>query len=183
VIFRLERFGWGAPDRLELSGKFVGWSGVMAEAPELVLRDAESVYRLPAVAEASSGVPEDGRRWHAVFAWPHAPTSFEEALLALGPEVVVELPEPGARRRPFGGQVLTVRRARDEPDGSPAKAAADGALELLRSEAERVVAEGELEDLPAVEQRTDEELVRVRQTLKAEREVWAAQAERFRQGI
>jgi hypothetical protein len=180
VIFRLERFVWGAPDRLELSGKFVGWSGVVAEAAELVLRDAESIYRLPAVAEASSGVPEDGQRWHAVFAWPHAPAPFAEAWLMLGPEVVVELPEPGARRRPFGGQVLTVRRA---PREQGASEAADGAWAQVRSEAERVAAQGELEEVTAARRQTDELVAGIRETVAAERDVRVAQAERYREGI
>ena len=91
ATFELERFEWGAPDRLELSGRFIGLRGVSADAPMLVVVGDDRVHRLPAVSGSVAGPPEEGRRWQAAFAWHGPPVAFDVAELQLGSDLVVEL--------------------------------------------------------------------------------------------
>jgi ribosomal protein L14E/L6E/L27E len=119
-----------------------------------------------------------------VFASAQAPARFDQALLVLGPDIVVELPEPRAKRRPFGHQVLPIRRAREEEEETLATAiSAEGATEHIRWAAEQLATEGQLQQLTAAKQRTDQELLAVQKLLETERELWLAEVERLRQGI
>src|SRR4051812_38415679 len=79
--FELERFGWGAPDRLELSGIFVGLRETDPGPPVLVVWGAGAAHRLTAVPESLDGPPEDGRRWRAEFLWEQPPVPFDAAQL------------------------------------------------------------------------------------------------------
>ena len=110
ATFELERFEWGAPDRLELSGRFIGLGGVSADAPMLVVVGNDRVHRLSAVPHSAAGPPGEGRRWQAAFAWHGPPVAFDVAELQLGPDLVVELPEPAPRRARFR------RGVRDAPE-------------------------------------------------------------------
>ena len=101
ATFELERFAWAAPDRLELSGRFIGLPDVSADAPVLVIVGDDRVHRLPAVPDSLAGPPEEGRRWRAAFAWQGPPVAFDVAELQLGSDLVVELPEPQPRRARF----------------------------------------------------------------------------------
>ena len=101
AIFELDRFAWGAPDRLELSGRFIGLPDVSADAPVLVIVGDDRVHRLPAVPDSVAGPPEEGRRWRAAFAWQDPPVAFDVAELQLGSDIVVELPQPDPRRTRF----------------------------------------------------------------------------------
>src|SRR4051794_12647404 len=47
--FELERFTWGAPDRLELCGTFAGLRDIPVDAPVLVVSGPETMHRLPVV--------------------------------------------------------------------------------------------------------------------------------------
>ena len=114
-IFELARFAWGAPDRLELSGMFVGVPDVPADTPTLVISGVNGVHRLPVVPESVSGPPEDGRRWEAVFAWQEPPVAFEVAELQFGDDMVVELPEPGEGRTRSRRKTLSVSNERARP--------------------------------------------------------------------
>src|SRR5690349_20356 len=98
ATFDLERFSWGTPDRLEVSGTFAGIGDAPAGEPVLVVRAADREVRLPAVAETVTGPPADGRPWQAHFAWQEAPFAFETATLAVGEDMAIDLPEPGASR-------------------------------------------------------------------------------------
>src|ERR671931_1403071 len=57
--FELTRFAWAAPDRLDVSGVFVGLDGKPAGAPTLVVRGGDREQRLPAVEGSVSGDPAD----------------------------------------------------------------------------------------------------------------------------
>src|SRR5688572_20698001 len=92
--FELEVFTWGAPDRLDVAGTFVGASGVPTDAPVLVVHGEGAPHRLP-VASGPSGTCEDGQQWSATFVWQTAPMPFDAARLELGDDFVVELPQPG----------------------------------------------------------------------------------------
>src|SRR3954453_10226421 len=110
ATFDLERFSWDAPDSLSLSGTFAGLGEIPDGEPVLVVRAADRELRLPAVAETVSGPPEDGQRWQARFAWQEAPVAFDAVTLALGEDLTVELPEPGASRPRFRRRSFEVRR-------------------------------------------------------------------------
>ena len=111
--FELERFEWGAPDRLEVSGTFGGLRDAPADgSPVLIVSAGERMHRLPAVPDSLAGPPEEGRLWRAAFAWQDAPVAFDVAELQLGADIVVQLPEPGAKRPASRPRVLEVRTAR-----------------------------------------------------------------------
>jgi hypothetical protein len=142
AIFELERFAWESPDRLELSGRFIGLPEGSAEAPVLVVVDRDRVHRLPAVVDDDAGPPEEGRPWRAAFAWQDAPVAFDFAELQLGSDIVVELPKPDLRRTRFrrGG-----RSAAEQPSPELRKArkqikAKDATIEKLRGELEAAAA-------------------------------------------
>ena len=184
ATFELERFVWGAPDRLEISGTFAGVGDPPAGSPVLVVRGNGDVHRLPAVLDSVSGPPADGHRWLAAFAWQEAPVAFDAAVLEFGDDFAVELPEPGARRQLFRHQVLEVRRpgAAAAPAEAEPAAAPVGA-DQVRLEAELLAAQEGVREASAALQRSEAELARAREDLSGERERTAADAERFRAGL
>ena len=107
ATFELDRFAWAAPDRLELAGRFAGIGDAPGDAI-LVVRGLDWVQRLPAVPGTEP--PDESGRWRAAFAWLEAPAAFDGATLELGDELIVELPAPRSRRRPFHHELLEVRR-------------------------------------------------------------------------
>jgi hypothetical protein len=180
VSFRLERFDWAAPDRMELAGRFVGLGDdAPDDPPVLVVRGPEHTRRLPAVPDSVSGSPTGGERWGAAFAWEDAPTAFEAAELELGPDFIVALPEPGSRRRSVRHQVLEVHRE-DAPDKavSPAPAA-----ERLRLQADLAAAHEETRGLRIELARLHEDLDNTRAALEAERARAAESADGFRDAL
>jgi hypothetical protein len=187
ATFQLERFVWGAPDRLEIAGTFAGVGEPPAESPVLVVRGNGGTHRLPAMVDSVSGPPEDGQRWLAAFGWQEAPVAFGAAVLEFGDDFVVELPEPGARRQLFRHQLLAVRRPRAaapkaevaEPEPAPAPTGAD----QVRLEAELLAAQEEVREARTALRRTEAELDRAREDLSGERERTAADADRFRAGL
>jgi hypothetical protein len=183
--FELARFAWGTPDRLELAGRFVGLADLPADAPELVISGANGVHRLPVVPESLSGPPEDGGRWEAVFAWQDAPVAFDVAKLEFGDDIIVELPEPSARRTRARRQTLEVSQQRTEEreDTAPAEVGQGNGVEQLRVHAELLATQESLRDAQTNLQRSEAELIRVRDELASERELRSADSERFRQGL
>jgi hypothetical protein len=201
ATFELERFAWGGPDRLQLSGRFTGLGEVPPDAPVLVVSGPEHTHRLEALPGSLSGSLEDGSPWSAEFAWQEPPVAFDAAMLELGPEIVVELPEPGAKRRWIRGQTLEVRSAGDaasaertpeEPDRTGLDRQPAGQLEdagprpgaeRVRLEAELLAAREEIRELRAAAEQAHEELTRARDDLASERHLHAGDAERFREGL
>jgi hypothetical protein len=169
--FALERFAWGAPDRLELSGTFNGLDEPPAGLPVLVLTGAELTHRLPAAADDVSGAPENGQPWSAAFMWQEPPAAFETAVLRLGADLAVELPDPGDDGDAPGDVELPVR---SEPGLG---------AERLRLEAELLAGREELREARSALRRAEEELSRARQDLRAERDERSADAVRFREGL
>ena len=199
--FELERFAWASPDRLEVVGKFSGLSGAPPGPAVLVLQGGDQTHRLPASSDEPAGA-QDGERWRGAFTWQEAPAPFDVAQLELGRDFVVELPEPGARRKLFRHQVLEVRRVdpapeRERKDGAPADAerpAGDeggaarsaepaDAGERVRLRAALVEAREEARKAGQALERVQEELARAREDVEAERRRRAEDAERFRQGL
>ena len=167
--FALERFAWGAPDRLEVAGTFSGPDMPPADLPVLVLTGAERTYRLLAAADDVSGAPENGQPWRAAFVWQEAPAAFEAAVLQLGGELAVDLPEPAPDDAKPGNVELPIR----------SRAGTD----RLRLEADLLAAGEELREAQSALHRVEEELSRARTDLEAEREARAADAVRFREGL
>ncbi len=167
--FALERFAWGAPDRLELAGTFSGLDERPDGLPILFLRGGEHTHRLPAAAGDVSGAPENGRPWRAAFVWKEPPVPFQGAVLRLGADLAVELPDPGEDGDAPGNVRLPVR---SEPGA-----------ERLRLEAELLAGREELHEARAALRRADEELTRARHDLSAERDERAADAIRFRDAL
>src|SRR5919108_6673048 len=108
--FELERFEWRAPDRLEIAGKFHGLQATPAEEPVLVVNGGE--HSLRSDPETAPGPPEDGESWCAQFVWDETPIAVEAAALALGPDVVVDLPAPGSKRTLLRPRFLEIRPGR-----------------------------------------------------------------------
>jgi hypothetical protein len=191
ATFQLEQFAWGAPDRLELSGTFVGLRDAPVDAPVLVVSGPDQMHRLPVLADTRSGPPEDGRLWFAEFAWQEPPVAFDAAVLEFGTHILVELPEPGTNSRGVAKQALDVRfagaeagTARHEESAPPnGDLGSGGGTERLRLEAELLVAQEEVRDLRAVEEQTQAELAWMREDLETMRARHAADAERFREGL
>jgi hypothetical protein len=181
--FELARFTWGAPDRLELSGRFRGLPEGPTGLPELLISGAEGEHRLPVLPNSLSGPLVNGRPWEAVFAWQEPPVAFDAARLTFGGDLVVELPSPDARRS--RRRTLTVSRTRsDETNGSAGpgggeQAPSDG-VQQLRAQAELLATQEALRDARSTLQRTQEELGRVRDDLGSEREQRSEDGERFR---
>jgi hypothetical protein len=181
-MFALDRFEWGAPDRLELAGRFSGLEGRPAAGPVLMVDGPDGPHRLPAVGDGA-GPPADGAPWAAAFAWLEAPVAFDHARLELGPALAVELPGPGQGE---SGRSLPVSTADDgtgAADVLVAAADADGAAGRLRLEAQLLDARQELEETRVAAQRAQEELERAQADLAAERRRASDDAERFRAGL
>jgi hypothetical protein len=194
AAFEFHSFEWEGPDRLEVSGRFVGLDEEPAGAPELVVHGADEIHRLTLVPGSDTGPLGDGRRWSAVFAWEAAPVPCDAVELVFE-NLSVELPAPGTRRSRLRPLKLEARRR----GGSPAQASdpagtqsmpapvdegsSGGAAERLRLQTELMAAREEARDLGAAVRRAERDLPRVRADLEAEQERRAADAKRFRLGL
>jgi hypothetical protein len=127
VRFELEQFTWGAPDRFQLSGTFVGMRDVPLDPPVLVLSSPDQTHRLPAVDGTVSGSPADGRPWSAEFAWQQPPVPFDVAAVHFGDAMVVELPEPGTKAFRFRKHAMKVHVTAAEPSPEHAEPRAEQA--------------------------------------------------------
>jgi hypothetical protein len=199
--FELRQFAWESPYRLLVSGTFDGLRDLPRDATAvLIVRAGGSVHRLPAVPDTVDRPPGNGRIWQAQFAWQDPPVGFRAAELQLG-DLVVDLPEPGARRRRERARRLPVRSAEvrgDEPeldatqiaddprtaedvDRDDAVPARGGAT--VASHVELLAAQEEVREVRTQLQQVQAELGRARDDLEAERERRAGDAERFRDGL
>jgi hypothetical protein len=107
--FVVERFDWGAPDRLELAGTFTGVAAESVAEPVLAVHGGDGIHRLPAVGQdGNDGAPDAEGRWAAAFAWLEPPVAFHTAELELAGGLTVVLPEPGAT---VDGAAIPVRPA------------------------------------------------------------------------
>ena len=107
--FELERFGWQAPDRLEIAGTFHDLEQSPDGTPVLVVSGDGEAHQLQSVEASVSGPPEDGKSWQAQFEWDEAPVGIEAAVLEFGTGMTIELPAPGAK--PLRRRFIRVRRA------------------------------------------------------------------------
>jgi len=190
ISFELDEFTWRGPDRLQLSGTFVGLRDAPAEPPVLELSGPHETQRLPAVDGTVSGPPADGEAWSAEFAWQEPPVPFAVATLHFGDAMAVELPEPGAKGFRFRKHALKVQVAEPaaaEASAEPGEAAEPAkpvpGAERVKLEAELLVAQDEARELRAELEKSREELARAREDLDSERARHAEDAQRFRDGL
>src|SRR4051794_28605364 len=145
VAFEVERFGWTASDRIEVTGRWFGLRGHRFMRPALIVEAGDDRRRLLALLDHKPWAADDGEPWIAAFAWAGEPVALTFAELSVAPSVSVELPPPpapgsratGARRRaqpPRAGAVVTARGAShaDTPARELEQARAETAA--LRSE-------------------------------------------------
>jgi hypothetical protein len=177
--FALDRFEWGAPDRLDVAGSFSGLKDPPAAEAVLTVDGPDGPHRLPAI-EDGAGPPADGAPWVAAFAWLEAPVAFDHARLELGPTLAVELPGPG-QGEPGSSLPVSTAAADDGPAGADHDAG--GAAGRLRLEAQLLDARQELEETRVAARRAQEGLDRAQADLAAERRRAADDAERFREGL
>jgi len=191
ISFELDQFTWRGPDRLQLSGTFVGLRDAPDEPPVLELSGPHETQRLPAVE--GSGPPADGQAWSAEFAWQEPPVPFAVAALHFGDAMVVELPEPGAKGFRFRRHALKVQVAEPAEPASPANPADPtetsvtdhpiAAMDRVGFEAQLLVAQDEARELRAELEKTRAELARAREDLASEHVRHAEDTQRFRDGL
>ena len=185
--FVVERFGWGAPDRLEVAGTFSGLAGGTPGGAVLTVVGEDGAHRLPAIDNGDAEPPADGARWAAEFAWLEAPVAFDRARLELGTSLAVELPAPGTATGgdPLAVEVLeaAVEAEPPAPDEPPEHVVVGDAAERLRLETRLLDQAEQLEEARNAAQRAEAALQRAESDLAAEREARAADAERFREGL
>jgi hypothetical protein len=184
--FTVEHFGWGAPDRLLVTGTF---SGLAAEPPAeavLTVFGEDGAHRLPAIDDGDSR-RLDGGRLTASFAWLETPVAFQHARLELGGSLAIDLHTPEAAS---GGDPLPVERldAHEEApppaaEAAPRVAEAESAADRLRLETKLLEEAEQLEEARALAREAEEALHRAQADLAAERERRATDAERFREGL
>jgi predicted nucleic acid-binding Zn-ribbon protein len=199
--FDLRQFMWETPYRLLVSGTFDGLRELPADATALlIVKAGQTEHRLPAVPGSVDRPPGNGRIWHAQFAWQDPPVGFRAAQLQLG-DLVVDLPEPGARRRRERPRRLPVRSA-DVPSGEPRRdttqsvdnartvedvagndAGSPWGGDSVGSQVELLAAQEEVLELRTALRQVQAELSRARDDLQAERERRAGDTERFREGL
>ena len=102
--FTVERFGWGAPDRLEVAGTFAGLDASPPADAVLTVFGEDGAHRLPAVDDDGSRLL-DGAHLTAAFAWLEAPVAFQHARLELGGRMAVDLLGPDVT----GAEALPVK--------------------------------------------------------------------------
>lgn len=187
ATFSLETFGWGAPDRLVVSGTFSGLPAEPLAPAVLTVLGADGPHHLMAVDD-DADAPVDGASWTAAFAWLEAPVAFERARLVLGDRLAVDLPAPGggiARADGLPLEPLHAGDAADQPaaDGSPEPADVGSAVDRLRLETQLLEETEQLEEARASARRAAEALQRAEADLAEERSLRAADADRFREGL
>lgn len=194
---RLERFGWGGPEQLELVGRWYGVDDPAASAPALLVHTGSDVERLEPVP--GSVLVEQESQWSATFAYHGDPAVIERVELVMGDDLFVELPLPLAGRRRFGRTLLrafrTPRAARspvgaaeaaappeapervgaEVPDGAPT-----GALELHGA---LIRAQEEIEELRAATSRATELAEVARHDAEREHRRRVADTDRLREAL
>src|SRR5215210_7414737 len=184
--FTVEYFGWGAPDRLEVTGTFSDLEPQPPADAVLTVFGDDGAHRLPAID--GDGAPQvDGDRLTASFAWLETPVAFQHARLELGGRLAVDLddPETAADGEPLPVQLLDTHDDEPPPAAEAPRRApdVDGAADRLRLETQLLEEAEQLEDARGAAREAEEALHRAQADLAAERERRAADAERFRDGL
>jgi len=187
AAFELEQFCWTAPDRLDVTGSFVGLGPAATGAPVLVIEGPDGVRRLPALDDGASPPPEEGRPWSAAFAWLDPPVAFDHARLQLG-DAHVELPAPDSEPVDRRLVVHLPDAPRREPavSASPAATTHDvgaGGMEAIRMTADLLEAREEARELRIAIEHMTQDLTRAREDLEDEQQRRASDLQRFSDGL
>ena len=96
LAFEIERFEWTGDDRLEVTGRWFGVRGQRFMRPTLHVRVGDRRRRMIALLDHKPW-PADGEGpWIAAFSWRGPPDGVTAARLEVAPDVVIDLPAPGA---------------------------------------------------------------------------------------
>jgi hypothetical protein len=149
VAFEVERFGWTASDRIEVTGRWFGLRGHRFMRPALIVESGDERRRLLALLEHKPWAADDGEPWTAAFGWEGPKVDVSGAELSVAPSVAVELPPPTPRggrvRSPKGGGGgRTAGAGRTGP-----RIAAHGERRVETLERDLAAARAELEELRA----------------------------------
>src|SRR3954465_2703507 len=106
VAFEVERFGWTAADRIEVTGRWFGLRGHRFMRPALIVEAGDDRRRLLALLEHKPWAADDGEPGTAALAGAGGRPPTPCAALAVAPSVAVELPPPAAP----GGRSRSSRR-------------------------------------------------------------------------
>src|SRR4051812_10309503 len=96
LAFEVERFGWTASDRLEVSGRWFGVRGRRFVRPTLHVRVDGRRRRLIAVLDHKPWAADTEGLWTAAFAWRGDRADVTDTRLEGSPDVILDLPAPGA---------------------------------------------------------------------------------------
>src|SRR4051794_41105120 len=116
LSFELERFEWAADDRLEVAGRWYGVRGRRFMRPTLHVRAGGRRRRMIALLDHKPWPADEDTRWVAAFAWRGAREEVTAARLEVTPDIVLELPTPGATEP---GTTLTPRPRPTRADIAP----------------------------------------------------------------
>jgi hypothetical protein len=163
VTFEVERFDWVGDDRLEVAGRWFGLRGHRFLRPTLDVEVDGHHRRLLALLEHKPWAADDGEDWVAAFGWQGEPVQVPGAELAVGPDLIIELPAPAGGRPPRGEQAAA--SGRELLPAGRARAEIELELSAARDETERLA--HELERLRVTHAARIEELQR---RLTADRE-------------
>src|SRR4051794_29773479 len=122
VAFEVERFGWTASDRLEVTGRWFGLRGHRFMRPALIVEAGDDRRRLLALLDHKPWAANDSEPWIAAFSWAGDPVALTFAELSVAPSVSVELPPPAAP-----GSRATAARRRAQAPRTGARVTARGA--------------------------------------------------------
>ena len=114
LSFEVERFDWQA-DQLEIRGRWYGVHGRRFVRPTLHARVDGRRRRMLALLDHKPWSPDEAGTWIAAFAWRGEREELTSARLEVAPDIVFDLPLPGAVTP---GTMLTPR-AREARKPSP----------------------------------------------------------------
>src|SRR3954454_22505649 len=122
--FELESFDFSAGDRLEVTGRWFGVRGRRFVRPVVNLRVDGRRRRMIAVLDHKPWAADGEGTWIAAFAWRGEHGRISNTRLEVAPDVVLDLPVPGAEA---AGTILHPRPPKREPRMETAAPPADAA--------------------------------------------------------
>jgi hypothetical protein len=117
LAFELEHFEWTADDRLEVTGRWFGVRGRRFVRPTLHVRVEGRRRRLIAVLDHKPWAADTEALWTAAFTWSGDHAGVTGARLEVSPDVILDLPNPGAKAA--GTSIAPRPRPRREPRKPP----------------------------------------------------------------
>src|SRR3954468_18334950 len=117
LAFKVDHFDWHGDDRIEVRGRWFGVHGRRFMRPTLHVRVRGRRRRMLALLDHKPWSPDDEGTWIAAFAWRGDHDGVTSARLEVAPDIVLDLPAPGAAQP---GTTINPRpRPRPEPRRPP----------------------------------------------------------------